>query len=78
MPKHCALPHRNLPDGSNSLPTSLSLYIRLSTSLGLETFSQLIWRSPEGTVSVGLQKGLFLNLWHLLPILRVLEIPSFA
>ena len=29
-------------------------------------------------MSAGLQKGLLLNLWQLLPILRVLEIPSFC
>lgn len=56
----------------------LTFYPPLYFPVGLETFSQLIWRSPEGTVSAGLQKGLLLNLWHLLPILRVLEIPSFA
>lgn len=44
-----------------SAPSQI-LTLPLCFLVGLETFSQLVWRSPEGTVSGGQQKGLLLNL----------------
>lgn len=55
----------NIANGCISSPTSEVFTPPLYFPIGLETFSQLVWRSPVGTVSVGLQKGLLGSFWDL-------------